>query len=41
MPYGIAQNVHVDQRRIMQVSHDAMRMNYIIKLTRSHDPSLT
>jgi len=29
-----------NQRRIMQVSHDAMPMNYIIKSTRSHDPSL-
>ena len=25
----------------MQVSHDAMRMNYIIKSSWSHDPSLT
>ena len=25
----------------MQVSHDAMQMNYIIKSSWSHDPSLT
>ena len=36
-----SKNITLVQRRIMQVSHDATRMNYIIKSSWSHDPSLT